>query len=170
MMGFVNRLCVVLVVLTWVNGCVYAEVVQFKKENFTEEANLRSSIISDTCEGSSICIDSFKKGEFGTNEIGIIKYDLNDDGKKDDALICFQSSYFCGARGICSSVMTKKNNSDTFHGHCMIQVLDAKHVGHRDIKFPCDLESNPTTEFAIMSFDGNRYKFVQFCKKTSLSN
>ena len=42
----------------------------------------------NTQNAHKICtIDSFKKGEFGTNEIGIIKYDLNDDGKKDDASI-----------------------------------------------------------------------------------
>ena len=75
-----------------------AEKINFDKESFLDEVNLRNKIIYDTCEGKSKCIDGFKKGEFGVNEIGIKKYDLNNDDTKDDALVCFYSNYFCGAR------------------------------------------------------------------------
>jgi hypothetical protein len=143
-----------------------AEVINFNKENFVAEQNLRKSIISDACEGNNSCIDSFRNGEFGINEIGITKYDLNDDGLKDDAIICFESNYFCGARGICSNIVTKNNSSDKFHGYCTMHIMNTKHFGYRDIKFLCNPDSNSKTSFAIMNFDGNKYKFIKFCKKT----
>ena len=170
MIGFIGKFCVTLAFCNLINKYVYAaDIIQFTKESFTEESGLRNSIITDTCEGSSACIDRFEKGEFDTNEIGIINYDLNDDGKKDDVLICFKSTYFCGKMGVCSSVVTKKNKSDTFHGHCTIQVLKTKHFGYRDIQFPCDINSNLKTEFAIMILmvmDINLFNFV----KTILHN
>lgn len=147
-----------------------AEVINFNKRSYIAEQNLRNSIIFDLCEGEIGCIDGFRNGDFGTNEIGIIKYDLNDDGLKDDTIICFRSTYFCGARGICSNILTKNNGSDKFHGHCEMHIMNTKHFGYRDIKFFCNPDNNLDSQFAIMSFDGNKYKFIKFCNKAFLSN
>jgi hypothetical protein len=148
--------------------CPYAgaEKINFDKESFLDEINLRNKIIYDTCEGKSKCIDGFKKGEFGVNEIGIKKYDLNNEDTKDDAIVCFYSNYFCGARGTCAQIVINNNLQDiVLHGDCKIEVLEKKHFGYSDILIPCELDEK---NYAILHFDGKKYYFAKHCKNLFL--
>lgn len=151
-------LCLTICVMTgWVSACVARAEDYSVNFSYTEYSQERSEIYKIYKKEFSKTAHAREQMGLDTNRtnIGIAKFDLNEDGEKE-IFVFYQSPYFCGASRCKLQVLRARDWNPLLdvYANDIVKIASYNSLGYRDILIGGGVTKN---HLNLWRWNGNKY-------------